>query len=63
MAGNRGALRFKETEVRRAIRAAKAAGLSVTGVTISKDGAIVVQSGKQDQPAAATADDIVAKLK
>ena len=63
MAGNRGALRVKETDVRRAIRAVQATGLNVTGIKISKDGAIVVQSGREDLSATATADDIVAKLK
>jgi hypothetical protein len=51
MAGNRGVLRFKETDVRRAIRAVQAVGLSVTGIKIFKDGAIVVQSGKEESAA------------
>jgi hypothetical protein len=38
---------FKETDVRRAIKAVQAAGLAVIGVSITKDGAIDVRTSKE----------------
>jgi hypothetical protein len=40
---------FKETDVRRAIKAVQAAGLEVLGVAIGKDGAIEVRTGKEEK--------------
>jgi hypothetical protein len=40
---------FKETDVRRAIKAVQAAGLEVLGVAITKDGAIDVRTSKEEK--------------
>jgi hypothetical protein len=54
---------FKETDVRRAIRAAQATGLDVTGFEVGKDGAIRVLTGKETKPEAVNHDEIVNRLK
>jgi hypothetical protein len=51
MAGNRGRLTFKETEVRRAIRAVQAMGLPISKVEIGKDGKIAILSMQEVAPA------------
>jgi hypothetical protein len=40
---------FKETDVRRAIKAVQAAGLEVLSVAITKDGVIDVRTGKEEK--------------
>jgi hypothetical protein len=40
---------FKETDVRRVIKAIQAAGLEVVGVTVTKDGAIDVRTVKEEK--------------
>jgi len=55
---------FKETDLKRAIRSARAAGLDVTGIVITNDGAALkTTEGKKPEIMTVTADDIVAKLK
>jgi hypothetical protein len=41
-----GAYRFRESEVRRAIKAARSAGMEIARIELNKDGAIVVVPGK-----------------
>jgi hypothetical protein len=43
---SKGMLTFKETDLRRAIRASQKAGLSIARVEIDRDGKIVVVTGK-----------------
>lgn len=40
---------FLQSDVTRAVRGARSAGLDVTGVKITRDGAITVQIGKLEQ--------------
>jgi hypothetical protein len=47
MPGPRGVLRFKETDVRRAIRAVKAMGLPISKVEIGNDGKIAILSTQE----------------
>jgi len=49
---SRGVQNFKLTDLRRALRAAKAEGLDVASCRISKDGSIEVQVGKPATEAA-----------
>jgi hypothetical protein len=42
----RGACSFRESDVRRAIRAARAAGIEIGRIEVDKDGKIVVVAGK-----------------
>jgi hypothetical protein len=44
-----GKLAFKESDVKRAIRAVQAVGLEVLGVSITKDGAIDLRTGKEEK--------------
>jgi hypothetical protein len=43
---SKGMLTFKETDLRRAIRASQKAGLSIARVEIDRDGKIVIVTGK-----------------
>jgi hypothetical protein len=52
---------FKETDVKRAIRAVLATGLDVLGVVIGKDGAIDVRVSKEKQ--SVRRDEIIKKLR
>jgi hypothetical protein len=38
---------FKETDVTRAVRAVKKAGITITRVRINCDGSIIIETGKQ----------------
>jgi hypothetical protein len=46
----RGSLTFRQRDLVRALRGAKAAGLEIAKVEIDKDGKIVVIIGKSDAP-------------
>ncbi len=48
----RGACTFKQQDVTRALRGAKAAGMDVTQIEIGKDGKIILVAGKADERAA-----------
>ncbi len=43
---------FRQSDVTRAVKGARSAGLDVTGVKITSDGTITVQIGKLEQVAA-----------
>lgn len=45
----RGTLAFKQTDVTRALKAAKAAGLEIGRVEIARDGRIVIIPGSPDK--------------
>jgi hypothetical protein len=53
---------FRESDMRRAIKAAVAAGLEIARVEIAKDGAIVVVPGKPEGQATASSDDLDCEL-
>jgi len=46
----RGPLTFRQSDLVRALKSAKAAGLEISKVEIDKDGKIVVIIGKSDAP-------------
>jgi hypothetical protein len=53
---SRGSLRFKQTDITRAVKALVAAGVGVSRVEIEKDGKIVIVPGQptnMDRPVAA----------
>ncbi|MGA3341395.1 MAG: hypothetical protein ABSD11_12350 [Methylocella sp.] len=63
MAGNRRPLRFRQSELERALRASKASGVPVN-VNIGKDGSLnVVSMPVSEKLRPSEADDIIAKLK
>jgi hypothetical protein len=41
---------FKETDLKRAIRSARAAGLDITAVVVTKDGTIDLRTAKAREP-------------
>lgn len=43
-------VRFRQREATRAVRAAEAAGLTVTGVECCPDGKIIVHTARQNRP-------------
>lgn len=53
---------FRESDMRRAIKAAVASGLEIARVEIAKDGAIVVVPGRPDRHVAASSDDLDREL-
>ena len=53
---------FRESDVRRAIKAAVASGLEIARLEIAKDGAIVVVPGRPDGQVASSSDDLDREL-
>lgn len=51
---SRGPHAFKQTDVTRALKAAKAAGVEIARIKINKDGAIEIDAGKPKELAAET---------
>jgi hypothetical protein len=45
----RGPCTFRETDVKRAFKAAKAAGMKVTGLKVPKDGGFVLLTGAEEK--------------
>ena len=58
----RGPTRFKQRDVMRAIKAARAAGCAVQTVKIEKDGSIIVSAGSPTDPHQPAADDLDREL-
>jgi hypothetical protein len=58
----RGKLRFRQSDVTRAIKAAVAAGIDVARVEIDKEGKIVIVTGKPD-PVGGNVDDLDRELR
>ncbi|MFZ2079149.1 MAG: hypothetical protein WAV38_21365, partial [Xanthobacteraceae bacterium] len=52
----RGPCTFRQTDLKRAIKGAHAAGMEIARVEISKDGKIVMVPGKPEEPADASAE-------
>lgn len=53
----RGVCLFRQTDLKRALKGARAAGMEIARVEINKDGVIVMVPGKPEEPTDASAEE------